>query len=296
MDKMQTLSFMRTHRHMLSVAARSLRVSSFLRWFFSGEKDRVMACHSDNLNTKHQTSEMSLWLCLWLFLCISSCVCMHICMCVHKKTTTTSCLIIGYKYGRYQAVLFSPQAFAEMQEAFDGWCSFSKLCLGHFRCIRPTSFGLYVFNLTSRHVKVCFEDGWELLYLCWQVESGKHGGRGWDVAGGGRDGKIVYESCLIWEKKEKWVLQTPSRLLTKADEMRGKEGERKRKKGQVQEGEWERIETERQKKSGVWGRKASGGRQNNVLVKVETKREEELLSLSHSDHSCNRGLFNRGQT
>lgn len=73
--------------------------------------------------------------------------------------------------------------FAKAWEAFDWWCSFSKLCLGHFSCIQPTSFGLYVFNLTSRRVKVWLEDGWELLYLCWQVERGKLSGRGGVVVG-----------------------------------------------------------------------------------------------------------------
>ena len=58
----------------------------------------------------------------------------------------------GYWESRCQTL--SSPSFVEMREAFDGWCSFSKLCLGHFRCIRPTSFGLYVFNLTSRRVKV----------------------------------------------------------------------------------------------------------------------------------------------
>lgn len=63
-----------------------------------------------------------------------------------------------------------PRASPPMHEGFDGWCSFSKLCLRH---IRSTSVGLYVFNLMFKLVKMWFEDGWEPSYLCWQVKSGK---------------------------------------------------------------------------------------------------------------------------
>lgn len=102
----------------------------------------------------------------------------------------------------------SIQSDTEMAKVLciDGWCSFSKVCLGHFRCISPTSSGLYVFNLTSRLVKVSLEDGWELFYLCWQVENGKHCGRGlrwWRrCACKGVGYNRVYESSLI-RKKEK---------------------------------------------------------------------------------------------
>lgn len=54
-----------------------------------------------------------------------------------------------------------PRAPGPMCEVCDRWSSFSKLCPGHFGCIRPTSFTLqvYVFNLTSKRVKVRLEDG-----------------------------------------------------------------------------------------------------------------------------------------
>lgn len=63
-----------------------------------------------------------------------------------------------------------PDASPPMHEGFDGWCSFSKLCLRH---IRSTSVGLYVFNLMFKLVKMWCEDGWEPSYLCWQVKSRK---------------------------------------------------------------------------------------------------------------------------
>lgn len=60
---------------------------------------------------------------------------------------------------------------ALMCKVFDGWCSFSKLCLRHFRCIQPPSFRLqvYVFNLTSKRVKMWLEDGWECCFFCRSV-------------------------------------------------------------------------------------------------------------------------------
>lgn len=109
------------------------------------------------------TSLMILMRCLNFVLVLCLCAQMHVgtlaASCCEKKTTPPSSTApslhlpaAGYWESRCQTL--SSPSFVEMREAFDGWCSFSKLCLGHFRCIRPTSFGLYVFNLTSRRVKV----------------------------------------------------------------------------------------------------------------------------------------------
>lgn len=100
-----------------------------------------------------------------------------------------------------------PRASPPMREGFDGWCSFSKLCLRH---IRSTSVGLYVFNLTFTLVKMWLEDGWEPSYLCWQVKSGK-------TVGGVCACVRACVSKQPYKGEKPRRLQTTARQLTKAD-------------------------------------------------------------------------------
>lgn len=181
-------------------------------------------------------------------------------------------------------------ALAEMQEAFDGWCSFSKLCLGHFRCIRPTSFGLYVFNLTSRRVKVWLEDGWELLYLCWQVESGKHGGGGQRRWREGEDGEIERVWKQPYKEKEREVCAADS-VQTADKGWWDERKEKKQRKAKHMKGKKWNRETKAKEAFGeeTW----CGRRENNVIVGVETKRERQERGRTAIFLSQWIGLFNR---
>lgn len=156
-----------------------------------------------------------------------------------------------------------------MQEAFDGWCSFSKLCLVHFRCIRPTSFGIYVFNLTSSRVKVWLEDGWEPLYLCWQVESGKHCGRGRDAAGGGRDSKIESE----WKKPYKERERQVSAADTDQTADKGRWDERRENERMKERKAWHVCKTETREEVALGEQKQSEKREDNVMLKEEAERD-----------------------
>lgn len=127
---------------------------------------------------------------------------------------------------------------------FDGWCSFPGLVSRTlWERGRPLLLALYVFNLTSRHVKV-WPRRWmrAALPLLAGWEWGKTQWEGLRRAGLAR--RCIKTLPYKGERKEEeWVQPTPSRLLTKTDGMREEGMREKEGKNLSKVGEnWEQGE------------------------------------------------------
>lgn len=139
------------------------------------------------------------------------------------------------------------RASAEMQKAFDGWCSFSKLCLRHFRCIQPTSFfGLCVFNFNTQ---ACQGEARRWMGTPLPLLAGWKGKTRWEGSGVFVWIRTEYEEHPY---KEKQTRQEKRRHhnRNREDEKRGDRGRKVVFGDEKWSGRGENNEWDRQKKGG----------------------------------------------